>query len=341
MHGPREVVDVLRGDGPPGEHEGLSVADILVHQRLGVKSLLRLARRGPFDKHGGVACVPAGDLEEVTPAVGFLIGSIAVRHVLAIEIGLYRRETIGMEIVYPREELADISGSRPIHLREIVDDIGERDQVALHIGTDMDIRLTRRTEPEVFEKIEVASGGDLHGHDRLAPIEPAFHTGQAFERPASEIVQEVDAEIGALDIGGRRDIERPCLEALGIRSGVVVDIAAQEGDLGQVLPIAGHRPEQRDAVDEGRATDELAGIGVSRVEPLILASCQDQVDGIHRVVDMAAGDLEEIAPAVHGLIALGRVLHVGISGDIRLVPSALVHIHALQSGKKALCYRKW
>lgn len=205
----------------------------------------------------------------------------------------------------------------------------------------MDIRLTRRAEPEVFEKIEVASGGDLHGHDRLAPIEPAFHTGQAFERPASEIVQEVDAEIGALDIGGRRDIERPCLEALGIRSGVVVDIAAQKGDLGQVLPIAGHRPEQRDAVDEGRATDELAGIGVSRVEPLILASCQDQVDGIHRVVDMAAGDLEEIAPAVHGLIALGLVLNVDISGDIRLVPSLLVHIHALQSGKKALCYRKW
>lgn len=125
----------------------------------------------------------------------------------------------------------------------------------------------------------------------------------------------------------------PASKRFGIRSGVVVDIAAQKGDLGQVLPIAGHRPEQRDAVDEGRTTDELAGIGVSRVEPLILASCRDQVDGIHRVVDMAAGDLEEIAPAVHGLIALGRVLHVGISGDIRLVPSLLVHIHAFQSGK--------
>lgn len=29
------------------------------------------------------------------------------------------------------------------------------------------------------------------------------------------------------------------------------------------------------------------------------------------------------------------------SGDIRLVPSALVHIHALQSKKSALWYRKW
>lgn len=169
--------------------------------------------------------------------------------------------------------------------------------------------------------------------DRLASVEPAFHIGQALERPALEILQEVDGEIGALDIGGGCDIERPGLEALGIRPGVVVDIAAQEGDLDQVFLLAGHRPEQRDAVDEGAAADELAGIGVSRIESLVFASRRHQVDGIHRVMGITAGDLEEVVPAVHVLIALGRVLHIGVSEDIPIVSSVLIHIHALQSGK--------
>lgn len=81
MHRPREVVDVLRDDGPPGEHEGLAVADILVHQRLGVKPLFRFACRGPVDEHGRVARIPAGDFEEVVPAVHVLIALGRVLHI--------------------------------------------------------------------------------------------------------------------------------------------------------------------------------------------------------------------------------------------------------------------
>lgn len=169
-NGLREVVDVLRDDGPPGEHEGLAVADILVHQRLGVKSLLGLARRGPVDEHGRVAGVSAGDLEEVAPAVGLLIKLIAVRHVLAIEIGLYRREAVGALLRQVPGDFEDIAIGEPVSARQLFGVIREVEEALLRIGTDAHIRLAGHAEPETVEQSEIATDGIFDGVDRLAGV---------------------------------------------------------------------------------------------------------------------------------------------------------------------------
>lgn len=103
----------------------------------------------------------------------------------------------------------------------------------------------------------------------------------------------------------------------------------------------GHRAEQRDSVAEAAASDDLAGIGILRLFPLVLAASRDHIDEIHGAMDVAARNLEEIVPAVHLGMALGRVLHIETSEDIRLIPSMLVHVSALQSRKPALWYPRW
>ena len=67
--------------------------------------------------------------------------------------------------------------------------------------------------------------------------------------------------------------------------------------------------------------------------PLVLAAGRYHIDGIHGAVDVAARDPEEIVPAVRVRMALGRVLHIGISENTRIVPSVCVHIDALQFAK--------
>ena len=86
----------------------------------------------------------------------------------------------------------------------------------------------------------------------------------------------------------------------------------------------GHRAEQCDSVAKTAARDDLAGIGMLRLIPLVLAAGGNRIDGIHGAVDVAARDPEEIVPAVHVRIAVGRVLHIGISENIRdMLPSTL------------------
>lgn len=116
------------------------------------------------------------------------------------------------------------------------------------------------------EEIEVAAGGSLHGGDGLARFETAAHAGLALERPAAEIIHKIDGEVETQGIGSGH-IERPGLETFGILPGGIVDVAAQEGDLGIVLPVVGHRTEQRAAVEQIAAPDDLAGVGILRVEP--------------------------------------------------------------------------
>ena len=331
MDGSGQVVGVLRGDGPPGEHEGLAVADVLVDKRLGVKALFGLARRGPIDEHGRVAGVPAGNLEEVAPAVGLLVGRIAVRHVLAIEVGLYRREAVGAFLRQVAGDFEDIAIGEPVSARQLLGIIREVEKALLRIGTDVDALhyLAGRAEPKVFEEIEVAAGGSLHGGDGLARFETAAHAGLALERPAAEIIHKIDGEVETQGIGSGH-IERPGLETFGILPGGIVDVAAQEGDLDIVLPVVGHRTEQRAAVEQIAAPDDLAGVGILRVEPLVLAAGGNRIDGIHGAVDVVARDHEEIVPAVHVRIAVGRVLHIGISENILEILFVLIHIDALQ-----------
>ena len=268
VDGSGQVVGVLRGDGPPGEHEGLAVADVLVDKRLGVKALFGLARRGPVDEHGRVAGVPAGNLEEVAPAVGLLVGRIDVRHVLAIEVGLYRREAVGAFLRQVAGDFEDIAIGEPVSARQLLGIIREVEKALLRIGTDVDALhyLAGRAEPKVFEEIEVAAGGSLHGGEGLARFETAAHAGLALERPAAEIIHKIDGEVETQGIGSGH-IERPGLETFGILPGGIVDVAAQEGDLGIVLPVVGHRTEQRAAVEQIAAPDDLAGVGILRVEP--------------------------------------------------------------------------
>ena len=331
MDGSGQVVGVLRSDGPPGEHEGLAVADVLVDQRLGVKSLFGLARRGPVDEHGGVAGVPAGNLEEIAPAIGLLVGRIAVRRVLAIEVGLYRREAVGAFLRQVAGDFEDIAIGEPVSARQLLGIIREVEKALLRIGTDVDALhyLAGRAEPKVFEEIEVAAGGSLHGGDGLARFETAAHAGLALERPAAEIIHKIDGEVETQGIGSGH-IERPGLETFGILPGGIVDVAAQEGDLDIVLPVVGHRTEQRAAVEQVAAPDDLAGVGILRVEPLVLAAGGNRIDGIHGAVDVVARDHEEIVPAVHVRIAVGRVLHIGISENILEILFVLIHIDALQ-----------
>ena len=196
----------------------------------------------------------------------------------------------------------------------------------------MHISLAGHAEPETAEQSEIASDDVVDGVDRLASVEPAVHAGCALERPAVEILQEVDPELGTREDGGGQ-VERPRLKSLGIRPGGVVDIVAQEGYLDQVRPAVGHRAEQRDPVAEAAAPDDLAGIGILRLISLEIAAGGNRIDDTFGAEDVATRDPEEIIPAVHIRIAVGRVLHIGISEDIRLVPSVLVHIHVLQSGK--------
>lgn len=331
MDGSGQVVGVLRGDGPPGEHEGLAVADVPVDKRLGVKALFGLARRGPIDEHGRVAGVPAGNLEEVAPAVGLLVGRIAVRHVLAIEVGLYRREAVGAFLRQVAGDFEDIAIGEPVSARQLLGIIREVEKALLRIGTDVDALhyLAGRAEPKVFEEIEVAAGGSLHGGDGLARFETAAHAGLALERPAAEIIHKIDGEVETQGIGSGH-IERPGLETFGILPGGIVDVAAQEGDLDIVLPVVGHRTEQRAAVEQIAAPDDLAGVGMLRLIPFVLAAGRDHIDGIHGAVDVAARDPEEIVPAVHVRMAVGRVLHIGISENILEILFVLIHIDALQ-----------
>lgn len=100
----------------------------------------------------------------------------------------------------------------------------------------------------------------------LARFETAAHAGLALERPAAEIIHKIDGEVETQGIGSGH-IERPGLETFGILPGGIVDVAAQEGDLGIVLPVVGHRTEQRAAVEQIAAPDDLAGVGILRVEP--------------------------------------------------------------------------
>ena len=67
-----------------------------------------------------------------------------------------------------------------------------------------------------------------------------------------------------------------------------------------------------------------------RLIPLVLAAGGNRIDGIHGAVDVAARDPEEIVPAVHVRIAVGRVLHIGISENILEILFVLIHIDALQ-----------
>lgn len=332
MDGSGQVVSVLRGDGPPGEHEGLAVADVLVDKRLGVKSRFGLARRGPVDEHGRVAGVSAGNLEEVAPAVGLLVGRIAVRYVLAIEVGLYRREAVGAFIRKVPGDFEDIAVGEPVSARQLLGVIREVEEALLRIGTDAHIRLAGHAEPETVEQSEIASDGVFNGIDRLARVEPAAHAGRVLERPSAEILQEIDPELGTREVGGGQ-VERPRLKSLGIRPGGVVDLVAQKRDLDQVRPVVGHRAEQRDSVAKTAAPDDFAGIGMLWLIPLVLAAGRYHIDGIHGAVDVAARDSEEIVPAVRVRMALGRVLHIGISKNTRIVPSVCVHIDALQFAK--------
>ena len=296
-----------------------------------MKALFGLARRGPIDEHGRVAGVPAGNLEEVAPAVGLLVGRIAVRHVLAIEVGLYRREAVGAFLRQVAGDFEDIAIGEPVSARQLLGIIREVEKALLRIGTDVDALhyLAGRAEPKVFEEIEVAAGGSLHGGDGLARFETAAHAGLALERPAAEIIHKIDGEVETQGIGSGH-IERPGLETFGILPGGIVDVAAQEGDLDIVLPVVGHRTEQRAAVEQIAAPDDLAGVGILRVEPLVLAAGGNRIDGIHGAVDVVARDHEEIVPAVHVRIAVGRVLHIGISENILEILFVLIHIDALQ-----------
>ena len=147
MDGSGQVVSVLRGDGPPGEHEGLAVADVLVDKRLGVKSRFGLARRGPVDEHGRVAGVSAGNLEEVAPAVGLLVGRIATRYVLAIEVGLYRREAVGAFIRKVPGDFEDIAVGEPVSARQLLGVIREVEEALLRIGTLSLIHISEPTRP--------------------------------------------------------------------------------------------------------------------------------------------------------------------------------------------------
>lgn len=190
-----------------------------------MKSLFGLARRGPVDEHGRVARVPAGNLEEVAPAVGLLIGRIAVRRVLAIEVGLYRREAVGEVLGQVAGDFEDIAIGEPVSARQLLGVIREVEEALLRIGSDAHIRLAGHAEPETVEQSEIASDGVFDGIDRLARVEPAAHAGRVLERPSAEILQEVDPGLGTREVGGRQ-IERPGLESLGVRPGGVVDIVA-------------------------------------------------------------------------------------------------------------------
>ena len=229
-------------------------------------------------------------------------------------------------------DFEDIAIGEPVSARQLLGVIREVEEALLRIGTDVHIRLAGHAEPETTKQSEIASDGIFDGVDRLASVEPAVHAGRVLERPAVEIFQEVDPELGTWEDGGG-DIERSRLESLGIRPGGIVGIVAQEGYLNQVVSAVGHRAEQRDPVAEAAAPDDLAGIGILRLIPIVLAASRDHVYGIHGPVDVSARDPEEIFPAVHFGMAVRRVLHIGISEDIRLVPSVCVHIDALQSGK--------
>lgn len=282
--------------------------------------------------HGSVAGVAARNVEEVAPSVGLLIGRIAVRHVLAIEIGLYRREAVGAVLGQVPGDFEDIAIGEPVSARQLLGVIREVEEALLRIGSDAHIRLAGHTEPETVEQSKIASDGVFDGIDRLARVEPAVHAGRVLERPSAEILQEVDPGLGTREVGGRQ-VERPRLESLGVRPGGVVDIVAQERDLDQVRPVVGHRAEQCDSVAKTAAPDDLAGIGMLRLIPFVLAAGRDHIDGIHGAVDVAARDPEEIVPAVHVRMAVGRVLHIGISESVLVVLSACVHIDALQSEK--------
>lgn len=165
-------------------------------------------------------------------------------------------------------DFEDIAIGEPVSARQLLGIIREVEKALLRIGTDVDALhyLAGRAEPKVFEEIEVAAGGSLHGGDGLARFETAAHAGLALERPAAEIIHKIDGEVETQGIGSGH-IERPGLETFGILPGGIVDVAAQEGDLGIVLPVVGHRTEQRAAVEQIAAPDDLAGVGILRVEP--------------------------------------------------------------------------
>ena len=67
-------------------------------------------------------------------------------------------------------DFEDIAIGEPVSARQLLGIIREVEKALLRIGTDVDALhyLAGRAEPKVFEEIEVAAGGSLHGGDGLA-----------------------------------------------------------------------------------------------------------------------------------------------------------------------------
>ena len=124
-------------------------------------------------------------------------------------------------------DFEDIAIGEPVSARQLLGIIREVEKALLRIGTDVDALhyLAGRAEPKVFEEIEVAAGGSLHGGDGLARFETAAHAGLALERPAAEIIHKIDGEVETQGIGSgisndpasKRSVYSPVESSMSLR----------------------------------------------------------------------------------------------------------------------------